>query len=267
MKIQFKLQAAAVAVALSLLSSTAVMAASIPEASKFDSRIKTVLYNPDDVTVILTRPGNTTLVQLEVGEYLVKLPTGGLSIGDSEAWTIGVRGNNIFFKPKDTFPETNINLVTNRRTYALELIETTDKAKAAWQVRYRYPAVPKPYKEPVADNGPCSDGPMNRNYFKYGNQDLSPTEVWDDGRFTCMRFPTSKPLPNVYRYTPNSELKEGTPATHMKDDVLVIHETSDEFRLRIGNSVLGIKTDSLRPAPYNWKRTTTGETRVILNAK
>ncbi|MNF07033.1 hypothetical protein D3C80_2071160 [compost metagenome] len=51
----------------------------------------------------------------------------------------------------------------------------------------------------------------------------------------------------------------------MKDDILVVHETNEEFRLRIGNTVLGLKTDSLRPAPYNWKKTTTGETRVLLN--
>lgn len=255
----------AIAVACALYGGTTVLAATAPTGSKADKRIQTVMYDVDDVVVIRTRPGNTTLVQLEQGEYFTALPTGGLSIGDSGAWTIGVRGNNIFLKPKDTFPDTNINLVTNRRTYALQLVETTDINKAAWQVRYTYPAIPKPYKEPVVDKGPCSDGPVNNNYFKYGSQELSPTAIWDDGRFTCMRFPTNKALPNVYRYNPNSDLKEALVNTHMKDDVLVIFETSDEFRLRIGNSVLGIKTDSLRPAPYNWKKTTTGETRVYLN--
>ena len=255
----------AIAVASALFGSTAVMAATAPTGSALDKRIQSVMYNGDDVVVIRTRPGNTTLVQLEPGEYVTSLPTGGLSIGDSDAWTIGIRGNNIFLKPKAPFPDTNINLVTNRRTYAFQLVETTDISKASSQVRFRYPAVRKPYKEPVVDNGPCSDGPRNVNYFKYGNQELSPTEVWDDGRFTCMRFPTSKALPNVYRYNPNSELKEALVNSHMKDDILVVHETNEEFRLRIGNTVLGLKTDSLRPAPYNWKKTTTGETRVLLN--
>lgn len=262
---KLKISLHAIAIACAFYGGSAAMAATAPTGSNFDKRIQSVLYNPDDVVVIHTRPGNTTLVQLEDGEYLKDLPTGGLSIGDAQAWTIGVRGNNIFLKPKAPFPDTNINLVTNRRTYALQLVETKVMDKASWQVRYRYPAIPKPYKEPVVDNGPCSDGPRNNNYFKYGNQQLSPSEVWDDGRFTCMRFPTNKELPNVYSYNPGSDLKEALVNTHMKDDVLVIFETSDEFRLRIGNNVLGIKTDSLRPAPYNWKKTTTGETRVNLN--
>jgi type IV secretion system protein VirB9 len=253
--------------AVALLACGSAVAATAPVGTGFDQRIQNVMYNPDDVVVVRTRVGNTTLIQLEEGEYMVALPTGGLSIGDSQAWTIGIRGNNIFLKPKATFPETNINLVTNKRTYSIQLVEVADINKASWQVRYRYPAVPVPYKAPVAERAPCSDGPENLNYFKYGNQDLSPSKIWDDGRFTCMQFPTNKPLPNVYRYTPDGALKEAVTNTHMKGNVLVIHEVADEFRLRIGNTVLGVKTDSLRPAAYNWKKTTTGETRVILNDK
>lgn len=264
---KYNLALNAFVVAAALMGCTLASAATAPTPSTFDQRIQNVMYNPDDVVVIRTRPGNTTLVKLEPGEVVVGIPGGGLSIGDSEAWTIGIRENSIFLKPKAPFPDTNINLVTNKRTYAIQLVETTDIKRASWQVRYQYPAVPVPFKEPVVDRGPCSDGPINRNYFKYGDQSLSPTEVWDDGRFTCMRFPTSKALPNVYRYNPKSELKEAITNFHMKDDILVVHEVTDEFRLRIGDQVLGVKTDSLRDAPYNWKKTTTGETRVNRNGQ
>jgi len=250
------------AIALAVAVTGSAHAATSPTGTTYDPRIQNVLYNPDDVVVIRTRPGNTTLIKLEPGEKVVGIPSGGLSIGDSQAWTIGVRENSIFIKPKATFPDTNINLVTNKRTYAIELIEVKDMKRASWQVRYQYPALPVAYKEPVALLGPCEDGPKNDNYFKYGDQQLSPVEVWDDGRFTCMRFPTNKALPNIYRYNPQSELKEALVNFHMKDDVLVVHETADEFRLRIGDQVLGLKTDSLRNAGYNWKGTTTGETRV-----
>lgn len=246
------------------------LGADVPVGTKSDQRIKYVMYDPDDVVVIRTREGNTTLIQLEPGEFLTG-SEGALSIGDEKAWTVGVKQNNIFLKPKAKFPNTNINLVTNRRTYALSLVETTDINQAAWQVRFKYPAVPVSDAglggSKGARHGLCEDGPKNFNWFKYGDEVLAPTEVWDDGRFTCLRFPTSKALPVVYRYTPTGDLKEALINFSIHDDVLVVHEVSSEFRLRMGNKVLGLKTDSLRDAPFNTNKTTTGEVRVRLDGK
>ncbi|WP_062059601.1 TrbG/VirB9 family P-type conjugative transfer protein [Cellvibrio sp. OA-2007] len=249
-------------------SSPYAIGAVVPNGSAFDPRIQSVMYNPDDVTVIRTRTGNSTLIQLEKGEVVDGVREGGLSFGDTGAWTVGVREHNIFIKPKAPFPNTNINIVTNKRTYSISLVDVPNITDAAWQVRFKYPAPPEPPKKIVhPDLGPCSDGPKNLNWFKYGHQVLSPTEVWDDGRFTCFRFPTSKALPVVYRYTPGSELKEALVNFHIKDDVVVVHEVASEFRLRLGERVLGVKTDSLRDAPFNERKTTTGETRVRLDDK
>lgn len=265
-----RLTTLAISAAIALTVSGTAGAASIPKPSTLDKRIQYVMYNPDDVVVINTRAGNSTLIQLEEDEYLVDIPNGGLSMGDTGAWTLGVRGNNLFLKPKGPFPSTNINMVTNKRTYAISLVEVEEGKPVAWQVRYKYPAEPvqltaQHSTTPVEKRGPCSDGPRNLNWFKYGDNTLSPTEVWDDGRFTCMRFPTSKALPVVYRYTPENDLKEALSPFHWDEDVLVIHEISEEFRLRLGNKVLGIKTDSLKPAPYNRNKTSTGEVRVKIN--
>ncbi|MGG5276289.1 TrbG/VirB9 family P-type conjugative transfer protein [Pseudomonas syringae pv. coryli] len=260
------------ALAMTLTFSLGATAASIPKGSTYDKRIQYVMYNEDDVVVINTRAGNSTLIQLEPDEFLVNQPTGGLSMGDTKAWTLGVRGNNIFLKPKGPFPDTNINLVTNKRTYAISLVDVGDKGAAAWQVRYRYPAQPVKVAGGIGGAGqqkksPCSDGIKNLNWFKYGDQSLAPTEVWDDGRFTCMRFPTTKAKPAVTRYTADSDLKEGLPNFTWVDDVLVIFEVNEEFRLRLGKKVLGIKTDSLRDASFNKNMTSTGEKRVVLDGK
>lgn len=265
----YKISAAGLLMA-SIISSAAT-AATMPEPTTHDSRIQYVLYNPDDVVVIKTFPGNTTLVQLEEGEYAVDVPAGGLSIGDKGAWDIALRGHNLFLKPLGVFPDTNINLVTNMRTYALALVESPDPKKAAWQVRFRYPSDPVEIPlddDPIriagrfANTEPCSDGPKNFNWFKYGDQELAPTAAWDDGRFTCLQFPTSKALPAIYRYTPDNKIKEALVNFNIRDDVIVLHEVAEEYRLRIGNKVLGIKTDSLRDAPDNYRKTSTGEQRV-----
>lgn len=264
-----KLNLAAVALGL-VCSSTALYAATIPQPSFFDPRIRDVMYNPDDVVMIKGWSGTSTLIKLEPGETIQDVPEGGLSIGDNGAWTLAVRGPNIFLKPKvekSDQPDTNINLVSNKRTYAMRLEMAASEASSFYQVRYKYPAVVVPYKAPVVDRGPCSDGPINRNYFMYGDRasmQLAPAEAWDDGRFTCLRFPTSRALPNVYRYEPGNDVPEGIPSTNVKDDVVVIHEVSPEFRLRIGNLVLGVKTDSLVYAPFNRKQTTIPNTERVL---
>ncbi len=252
------------------VSADSAFSAVVPEGTSYDPRIQYVMYNKDDVTVIRTRAGNSTLIQLESDEVIEGVDEGGLSFGDTEAWAVGVRKNNIFIKPKGPFPNTNINLVTNKRTYSISLIDVPNITQAAWQVRYKYPVIPVvPPKEKIVypDLGPCSDGPKNSNWFKYGHQILSPSEVWDDGRFTCFRFPSSKALPVIYRYSPGSEVKEALVNFNIRGDVVIVHEVASEFRLRMGKKVLGIKTDSLRDAPFNEKNTTTGETRVRLDAK
>jgi len=243
---------------------------STPQGTVYDARIKYVFYNPDDVVEIKTRAGNSTLIQLERGEVINGVKEGGLSFGDKEAWAVGVRENNIFIKPKGPFPDTNINIVTNLRTYSISLTDEKDIKKTAWQVRYMYPpkpVVPVPEKIVHPDLGPCSDGPKNLNWFKYGDQVLSPSEVWDDGRFTCFRFPTARAMPVIYRYTPNSDLKEALVNFNVKGDVVIVHEVSKEFRLRLGKQVLGVKTDSLHDAPFNERNTTTGETRVRVDGQ
>lgn len=257
-----------VVLVFAVFSTPHAIGAVVPSGSPFDPRIQDVMYNPDDVTVIRTRIGNSTLIQLEKGEVINGVREGGLSFGDNGAWTVGVREHNIFIKPKAPFPNTNINIVTNRRAYSISLVDVPNITDAAWQVRFKYPAKPEPPKKFIPpDLGPCSDGPKNFNWFKYGHQVLSPTEVWDDGRFTCFRFPTSKALPVIYRYTPGSELKEAMVNFHIKNDIVVVHEVASEFRLRSGERVLGVKTDSLRDAPFNQRKTTTGETRVRLDGK
>ncbi|MBI6621569.1 TrbG/VirB9 family P-type conjugative transfer protein [Pseudomonas corrugata] len=253
------------------VSCMSLHAATLPEPSFFDPRIRDVTYNPDDVVIVRGWNGVSTLVKVGAGEMMSDVPEGGLSIGDGGGWTLAARGNNLFLKPKvsaEEQPDTNINLVTNKRTYAIRLEMAKNEQSAFFQVRYNYPAPVKPYKAPAVDRGPCSDGPRNLNYFGYGDKTIAPSAVWDDGRFTCMRFPTSKAIPNVYRYDPQNDVKEGMVSVHVKDDILVIHEVAPELRLRLGNTVLGVKTDSLVYAPFNKKNTTVpNEKRVIKNAE
>ncbi|MBS4945196.1 MAG: TrbG/VirB9 family P-type conjugative transfer protein, partial [Neisseria mucosa] len=73
-------------------------AVSVPKGSAKDGRIQTVVYNPDDVIHVHARIGEAVLIQLEDGELLTG-DTSGLGMGDTEAWNLAVRGNNLYMKP------------------------------------------------------------------------------------------------------------------------------------------------------------------------
>lgn len=245
----------------SFLFVTSVQGATLPQGTNYDSRVQTVLYNPDDVTRVRIALGTSTLLQLEEGET-VEVPNGGLGIGDADAWTIGVRQNNIFMKPKAESPDTNITLVTNRRTYALSLETAPSRASTAFIVRYEYPeapSVPKPEPQQA-----CTDGPVNADYVMWGDTALAPHLAWDDGRFTCLRYPRGNDFPAIYRVSGDGQ--EVLTNMNVEGDTIIIHGVSEQFRLRLGNEVLGLKTDNLLRSSFNPSNTTVqGQVRELNN--
>lgn len=237
----------------------------LPAPSNYDRRIQTVVYNPDDVVRIKTKVGISTLIQLEQGEQANDPNNGGFGIGDSNAWKIAIRGNNIFIKPTEKNPNTNVTLVTNKRTYIFSL-ELTN-ATPSYMVRFVYP---KPKEKPklpnyllAQQNKPCNDsfGYKNYRYMKWGDNIIAPYEAWDDGRFTCFRFSGSVELPVIYK-----KLSDGTEVltnSHLEGDVVVVHEVTKEYRFRLGEKVLGVKS-SINPASFfNYKGTSTKNEREI----
>lgn len=252
----------ALSLVATLLLSTVAHAEINPQRTAYDSRIQTVFYNPDDVTRIKVKEGVSTLIQLDKDEFITE-PVAGMGLGDPLAWNVSVRGNSIFLRPIAEQPDTNVTLVSNKRTYAFSLESVSKGVPAAWIVRFVYPVPPKNVfnsKPPL----PCmTTGHMNWNYQKKGDSTIAPVGAWDDGRFTCLRFPSSTDLPMVYRILPDG--KEGLVNTHMENDVMVIHEVANEYRVRLGNLVLGIKSDSIKPASYSTNATSTGLKREVIN--
>lgn len=241
------------------IASGTINAAILPQGTSFDSRVQTVTYNADDVIRVKTRTGISTLIQLENGEFLAE-SVSGMGLGDPQAWDVAVRGNNIFLRPIAENPDTNVTLVSNKRTYIFSLETAGKNTSPSYFVRFIYPEIPKPtvFNKPPT---PCTDGVVNRKYEKWGDSTLAPSAAWDDGRFTCFRFPTNVDLPAVYR-----KLSDGTEYLvnpRMEQDVMVIHEVANEYRFRLGKSVLGVSSDTIQPALFNKKGTTTGEKREV----
>ena len=114
------------------LTSTAALA--VPEA---DARIKTLVYNDNEVFRIVARSGFQTNIELGVDETIDTL-----SIGDSIGWQITPASHRLFIKPLQKTGITNLSVITNRRTYQFELVASNPvsaKQDHAYVVRFYYP--------------------------------------------------------------------------------------------------------------------------------
>lgn len=219
-----------------------------------DGRIMSVQYDRNEIVEIPTGYGVSTLIQLEDGEYMPEEDDRtGAGLGDKKAWQVDVRANNIFVKPIANNPDTNMVIVTNKRTYALQF-KIAPKGKAGYIVRFSYPDTQLAQEQLALKNSlaiqnkiDSAKGESTKNvgkinmkgYFMRGDSQLAPKKIWDDGRFTYLQYPNSKDLPAVYRILPDG--KEMLVNTHIDNDVMVLQETAKGYMLRLGQSVLEVR--------------------------
>jgi type IV secretion system protein VirB9 len=71
-----------------------------------------------------------------------------------------------------------------------------------------------------------------------GGEDIAPSLVFDDGRFTYFRFPPNHEIPSIFYISPRGE--ETRINFHMQDDLAVVQRTGRRFVLRLGAAVVGI---------------------------
>lgn len=243
------------------LSFQTAFAAVNPGRSPYDMRIQHINYNPYDVVVIRAKVGYATLLQLEEGETvdLTSPVNEGLATGYGKAWVVSVRGNNIFFKPTKPEPSTNLLFVSNKkRRYSLDLKMANQNHPPTFVMEFRYPREAR--KRQQAEMSKQADaasvlrasearnpvrGDYNRNYWGRGKKSLAPTEMYDNGRFTYLRYDNAQDLPAVFRV--KADGTEAAVNSHVEGDTLVIHETAAKFVLRLNKAVLGIENRSYNP--------------------
>lgn len=256
----------ALSIAILLGLSSHAFSAALPRSSGADPRVQEIFYNANNVTIIKVKEGVATLIQLEDDEFIDGNNSAtGMGLGDPLAWNVSVRGNNIFLRPIAQQPDTNIALVTNKRTYAIQLT-SSGEGQPTYLLRYTYPKKPEPVKQTVflgknKIDIPCLDGGKINNVYQFkGSKELTPSGIWDNGEFTCFKWNNATDLPVVYRVLPDG--KEQLVNYHMDKNVMVVHEISPQFVLRLGQSVMDVKTMHTIQRGYNYSGTTTGEKLV-----
>lgn len=231
-------------------------------ASAADNRIRTEVYSENRVYPIYGEIGKVTLVQLEDDERLDGNNLVG--IGHSEAWTQAGRGNNLMFKPKSADPVTNMVIVSSKRTYAFDLKLANPKNPPTYILRFDYPDTRKAKQaeqnkrqaalrakqdqalKTLTDSGAVHDVMMsNQLYFGQGSKNLAPIAMWDNGRFTYLKFNDGRDIPTIYRV--ETDGSETLLNTHRENDTTVIHEVNEKIMLRLGRAVLLIENRGFNP--------------------
>lgn len=97
-----------------LLGSIVNLYADIPLAT--DRRIKTYVYNSNEVFLLLVKSGFQSSIEFEKGEEIRTM-----SLGDSYSWSLTPVENILFVKPLEDDVRTNMTIITNRRTYQFDV--------------------------------------------------------------------------------------------------------------------------------------------------
>lgn len=220
--------------------------------SRFDPRVKIVEYNPLAIVTIKQALGYSTHIQLAPDEEVIDV-----GAGDSLAWEVAPSGNHVFIKPRELDGRTNVAIVTTKRPYqfvvdvvpkeklpdadmTLFLVfmypEDTQAKVAEEREKVDVTSIRAALREPVAIS--------NTNYAACRRDaQINPTSVWDDGRFTYMRFRSGQSLPTVQTVLPDGKEaivnyrmggQEGDGVADSR--TMIIYEVAKKFVVRYGKA-------------------------------
>ena len=261
-----------------------------------DPRLRDVFYDPQAVVTVLVKRGVVTDIVLDGNEAITDVASGlGADCAKQDSsWCVAAQpgGRHLFVKPKTTAgAPNNIAVVTDRRTHSFRFVVLADQD--ARQPVYRLSirtAVPPP--PPMASQtsmaaalvvtpAPLSPAellkerlsaapqPVNSSYSiaegKH-SEDIVPTLVFDDGRFTYLKFPNNREVPAVFHVLPDGS--ETVVNARMEGDLLVADRVSRRLMLRAGSSVVGVWNEAfdLDGLPPSNGTTVSGVDREIKSA-
>lgn len=251
-----------------------------------DPRLREVVYDAASVVTVPVKRGVVTLIVLDPLESIAEVASGlGADCSKPEsAWCIASQagGHTLFVKPKSSASASNnLAVVTDLRSHAFRFVILADDdpkmpvyrltvrapspaastARVGSADRQRdlnrlgLPALPTlpGRSELVASRLQATPEVRNSSYSiaeGHASDDIVPTLVFDDGRFTYFRFPEQFEVPAVFHV-----LGDGSEAlvnTRMEHDLLVVDRVSRRLMLRAGSAVVGVWNEAFDvdgPAP------------------
>ena len=218
-----------------------------------DSRIRIMVYSPDDVFKFTGYYGYQASIELAKDEEVTSI-----SMGDTTGWIVNPSGYRIFLKPIERDATTNMTMITNKRTYFFELYaedaQDIRDPNMVFNVRFLYPDEAnddsnlRNFSIAKIEEAPDLSHPEKYN-FEYsisGPDDIAPIKVFDDGEFTYMQFrDKNAEIPAIFAV--DAALRESMVNYHLNQAVknlIIIEHVFPKLSLRIGKKVLCVYNET-----------------------
>ncbi len=239
----------------------------VPQPLAVEPRFKTIPYSPNEVFKFTGHYGYQSVIEFEEGEEI-----NTISVGDSIPWQFQPMGSRLFLKPIEQDAQTNMTVITNRRTYYFELhaeeVEDITNKDLTFALRFAYSDLEGPLLEGSGFSSevipdlmdPEVRSKLNFNYSIVGSETISPIRIFDDGEFTYFEFKSiNADLPAFY--TVDSLGNESVINYRTAGSYIVVEKVAAVLTLRNGAYVMCVfnesrKLDKLPEPPQEswWER-------------
>jgi type IV secretion system protein VirB9 len=225
-----------------------------------DSRIRTIVYNPNEVFQLKFHYGFQSFIEFAPDEEIEII-----SLGEAFPWKITPIGKRIFIRPIQIDVTTNMTIITTKRTYQFEITGLAFNEKAnedlVYSIRFFYPE--KEIKKPKAvinvgnqwNTINVKDGfaltniergdVINFNYTMAGTaKNIIPIKVFDDGKITYFQFPKNNLIIPTFSIV-DIYGKETKLNYYIDGDYVAVNAVGIQFALRNGKDLLCIFNNSV----------------------
>ena len=222
-----------------------------------DSRIRVMVYNPNDVFKFTGYYGYQASIELAKNEQVISI-----SMGDTTSWQIVPAGNRIFIKPMEQEATTNMTLITNKRTYFFELYaeETMDirDPGMVFNVKFLYPDEEEEdsIRNFASTTGGSGSSPdlshpekLNFYYTISGHEEIAPIKIFDDGEFTYLQFrDKNNEIPAIFAV--DEDLRESLVNFKLdpnNSNRVIVEQVFHKLTLRAGKKIVCVFNEAFKP--------------------
>lgn len=226
------------------LAAPLIKAEAVPQSMPMESRVVAYPYEPHNTFTILARPGAMTTITFGEDEELV-----GFALGDSIRWKAEEGARHIFIKPMVEGLFTTAALVTDKRTYLLNLRSSPEGGIWYQSVHWEYPQLmmmklaktqkaaeekkkEEEHQETLRLGALDDPTKLNFAYSIDGDERVKPKQVFDDGRFTWIRLAGGDAEMPVVMLDNDGKLELMNYT--VKGDFIIVQQTFDKAVLRVG---------------------------------
>ena len=210
---------------------------SLPRRGDTDPRIRTAMYDPNEVYRLSGFVGYHVDLEFESDESFV-----GISAGDPEALTYSAHDNVLTLRPKAPTAQMNLTVTTTKRRYYFDYtiysrIPNSFGDDVMYAVRFAYPPAVEGALTPtekVERDLAAARRARGRNvdYWFCGSKSIKPVAASDDGVHTRLKFGARGELPAIF--VRNDDGSESLLNFSIDAGDVVVHRVAARFILRRG---------------------------------